>query len=94
VIVFTGRDTHREALMHQVQQAWVNFACTGDPSQPGLAWPKYDKKTRSTMEFGATSRVVNDPGSAERALWSDFPFDGLTPNMGKLWSLVWDNSTP
>ncbi len=26
VIVFTGRDTHREALKEQLQQAWVNFA--------------------------------------------------------------------
>ena len=94
VIVFTGRDTHREALTNQVQQAWVNFARNGDPSQPGLAWPRYKEKTRTTMELGLTSRVVNDPGSAERKLWSDLPFDGLTPNMGKLWSLVWDNGTP
>jgi para-nitrobenzyl esterase len=93
VIVFTGRDSHREALMNQVQQAWVNFARSGDPSQPGLAWPRYDKKTRSTMELGATSRVVDDPRSEERRLWSDLPFDGVTPNMGKLWALVWDNGT-
>jgi len=94
VIVFTGRNAHREALTNQLQQAWVNFARTGDPSQPGLAWPRYDEKTRATMELGLTSRVVNDPGSAERKLWSDLPFDGVTPNMGKLWSLVWDNGTP
>jgi para-nitrobenzyl esterase len=93
VIVFTGRDTHREALMNQVQQAWVNFARTGNPSQPGLAWPRYDQKTRATMELGLTSRIVNDPGSAERKLWSDLPFDGVTPNMGKLWSIVWNNGT-
>jgi len=94
VIVFTGRDSHREALMNQIQNAWVNFAHTGDPSQPGLAWPRYDEKTRSTMELGATSRIVNDPYSAERSVWSDLPFDGVTPHMGKLWSLVWDNGTP
>jgi len=93
VIVFTGRDTHREALVNQVQQAWVNFARTGDPSRPGLAWPRYDERTRATMELGLTSRIVNDPGSAERKMWSDLPFDGVTPNMGKLWSIVWDNST-
>jgi len=43
------------------------------------------------MELGLTSRIVNDPDSAERTLWSDLPFDGVTPNMGKLWSIVWDN---
>jgi para-nitrobenzyl esterase len=91
VIVFTGRSTQREAVMNQVQQAWVNFARTGDPSQPGLAWLKYDKKTRSTMELRATSRIVDDPRSKERSLRNDLPFDGVTPDMGKLWSLVWDN---
>lgn len=90
VIVFTGRDTHREALTNQLRQAWVNFARNGDPSQPGLAWPRYDEKTRATMELGPTSRIVNDPDSAKRTLWSDLPFDGVTPNMGKLWSIVWD----
>jgi para-nitrobenzyl esterase len=94
VIVFTGRDTHREALMNQVQQAWVNFARTGNPSQPGLAWPRYESKTRSTMLLGATSGIVDDPYSQERRLWSDLPFDGVTPNMGKLWSIVWNNGTP
>jgi para-nitrobenzyl esterase len=94
VIVFTGRDTHREALMNQLQQAWVNFARSGDPSEPGLVWPRYDEKTRATMELGLKSRVVNDPNSKERRLWSGLPFDGVTPNMGKLWSLVWDNGTP
>lgn len=93
VIVFTGRSAQRDAVMNQVQQAWVNFARTGDPSHPGLAWLKYDKKTRSTMELGATSRIVDDPRSKERSLWNDLPFDGVTPNMSKLWSLVWDNGT-
>ncbi len=45
------------------------------------------------MELGLTFRIVNDPDSAERMLWSDLPFDGVTPNMGKLWALVWDNGT-
>jgi len=94
VIVFTGRGTRREALMNQLQQAWVNFARSGDPSQPGLTWPRYDEKTRATMELGLTSGVVNDPNHAERMLWDGLPFDGVTPNMGKLWSLVWDNGTP
>ena len=94
VIVFTGRDTHREALTNQVREAWVNFARNGDPSQPGLAWSRYDERTRATMELGLTSRMVNDPDSAKRTLWNDLPFDGLTPNMGKLWSLVWDNGAP
>jgi len=40
-----------------------------------------------------TSRIVNDFDSPKRTLWSNLPFDGVTPNMGKLWSIVWDNGT-
>jgi para-nitrobenzyl esterase len=94
VMTFTGRDTHREALMNQLQQAWANFARSGDPSALGLVWRRYDEKTRATMELGLQSRVVDDPNSAQRRLWDDLPFDGATPNMAKLWSLLWDNGTP
>jgi carboxylesterase type B len=38
-----------------------------DQGDPG--WPKYDLKRRATMRFDTTSGVVDDPRSAERALW-------------------------
>jgi carboxylesterase type B len=44
--------------------AWVAFATHGDPG-----WPKYDLSHRATMRFDTTSEVVDDPRSAERALW-------------------------
>jgi carboxylesterase type B len=47
--------------------AWVAFATHGDPG-----WPKYDLSRRATMRLDTTSEVVDDPRSAERALW-----DGL-----------------
>ena len=93
-ILFTGRDGNREAVMKRVEQAWINFARTGDPSQPGLAWPRYDEKRRATMELGITSHVVNDPNSAARALWNDLPFDSVTPRADKMWRLVWENGGP
>ncbi len=37
---------------------------SGDPG-----WPKYDLQRRATMRFDTTSAVVDDPQSAERALW-------------------------
>jgi carboxylesterase type B len=80
--------------MKQVQQAWANFARTGDPSQLGLACPRYDEKTRATMELGIPSQVVTDPKAAERALWNGLPFDRVTPNMGRLWAFVSENGTP
>jgi para-nitrobenzyl esterase len=90
VVAFTGRDLRRQALMKQIQKAWTNFARTGDPSQPSLPWPTYEQKTRATMELCISSHVVNDPKAAERELWNDVPFDGVTPNTGKLWSFVYE----
>lgn len=85
VIAFTGRDPHRAALMNQMQQSWISFARTGDPNHSGLPkWPKYDAKTRATMELGITSHVANDPQSAQRAVWDGIPFDGVAPSAGQV----------
>jgi len=94
VVVFTGRDPYRRAVMKQVQQAWINFARTGDPSQPSLAWPKYDEITRATMQLGKSCNVANDPDSEERTVWNGLPFDGITPNAVDVWRLVYANGAP
>jgi len=80
--------------MKQVQQAWINFARTGDPSQPSLAWPKYDEITRATMQLGKSCNVANDPDSEERTVWNGLPFDGITPNAVDVWRLVYANGAP
>jgi para-nitrobenzyl esterase len=49
-------------IMHA---AWVAFATHGDPG-----WPRYDLHRRPTMRFDTDCKVVWDPHSAERALWS------------------------
>ena len=49
-----------------MHSAWVSFATRGDPG-----WPEYDLKRRATMRFDTTSELVEDPHSAERALWED-----------------------
>lgn len=53
-----------QSLADTMHAAWVAFATNGDPG-----WPKYDLGRRATMRFDTTSEVVNDPRSAERALW-------------------------
>ena len=93
-IVFTGRGPQREVLMNQVEQAWTNFARSGDPGQPGLPWPKYEAKTRATMELGMSCRVLNDPKSAERAVWAGVLFDGLSPSEAQMSALFSENGTP
>jgi len=47
-----------------MHRAWVAFAKDGDPQ-----WPGYERSHRATMRFDATSQVVDDPRSRERALW-------------------------
>ncbi len=58
-----GRDPPQQ-LADTMHAAWVAFATDGDPG-----WPKYDLSRRATMRFDTTSEVVDDPRSAERALW-------------------------
>lgn len=53
-----------QQLADTMHAAWVAFATSGDPG-----WPKYDLSRRATMRFDITSEVVDDPRSAERALW-------------------------
>ncbi|MFB0514698.1 MAG: carboxylesterase/lipase family protein, partial [Candidatus Bathyarchaeia archaeon] len=53
-----------QQLADTMHAAWVAFAIRGDPG-----WPKYDLSRRATMRFDTTSEVVDDPRSAERALW-------------------------
>jgi len=92
-IAFTGRDPHREDLTREIQAAWINFARSGDPNSPGLPrWPMYDTVKRCTLELGITSRVVNDPLAAQRAVWDGVPFDGVTPSVEQVSSFLSHNS--
>jgi len=58
-----GKDPPQQ-LADTMHAAWVAFATNGD-----CGWPKYDLSRRATMRFDVTSEVVDDPRSAERALW-------------------------
>jgi len=53
-----------QQLADAMHAAWIAFATSGDPS-----WPRYDLQRRTTMRFGTTSAVVDDPLAAERMLW-------------------------
>jgi para-nitrobenzyl esterase len=53
-----------QRLASTMHAAWVAFATSGDPG-----WPTYDLARRAAMRFDTTSAVVDDPLSAERALW-------------------------
>ena len=63
---FGGTGPAANALENTMQDAWLAFARTGNPSceRTGV-WPAYGKQ-RNTMLLGETSVVQKDPGSQER----------------------------
>ena len=54
----TGGGPVAMALQDKVSQAWVNFARTGNPSQPGLEWKPYTKDDPHAMVFDTVSESV------------------------------------
>jgi len=60
-----------KALAAKTSDAWIQFARSGNPNHKGLPnWPAYTTDQRATMVFDTTSKVVNDPGTEGRKLWS------------------------
>ena len=68
---FHGVGAVVDRLASQMQDAWIAFAKTGNPSSPSLAWPEYGLQ-RKTMVLGENSHIEDAPYEAERAAW-----DGL-----------------
>jgi len=54
----TGGGAAAMALQDKVAQAWVNFARTGNPSQPGLEWKPYTTANPQAMVFDTVSESV------------------------------------
>ena len=54
----TGGGPVAMALQDKVAQAWVNFARTGNPSQPGLEWKPYTTANPQAMVFDTVSESV------------------------------------
>jgi para-nitrobenzyl esterase len=59
----------RQAMSHQMMDAFVRFARTGDPG-----WAPYTVPGRETMVFDSVRRVVSDPRKWERELFARVPY--------------------
>lgn len=67
----TGHTPEAQALAKKMATAWVNFARTGNPSQPGLTWTPSNPDRCPTMVFDNHCRMVDDPeGEVRRILLS------------------------
>ena len=84
-VLNTGRQIkHGEApdpqLAAQVQQMWVNFATTGNPSTPGHYWPAYDTTQRASMLIASdTLMVENDRLAGQRRLIAPLMREYISP---------------
>ena len=64
--IYTGPDPNRQ-LAKLVQQMWVNFAKTGNPSVKEEKWAPYTKDNRNTMLIGDKTVVKSNWRETERA---------------------------
>jgi para-nitrobenzyl esterase len=64
----TGNTPEAQALAKKMASAWAQFAATGKPSVPGVAWEASDPDTNKTMVFDNQCRMVNDPEGAARKI--------------------------
>jgi carboxylesterase type B len=70
IALFAGTGERARTLSEQMQQAWVAFATTGDPSCDAAGeWPGYDTASRRTMVFHPGASLEDDPRGAERQAW-------------------------
>jgi len=73
---YSGSGSVAMALSEAMQQAWIAFARSGDPSCDALGeWPPYDTTDRPTMVLGPGCGVESDPRAPERAIWEDVGVD-------------------
>ena len=64
----TGHTPEAQALAKKMATAWVNFARTGNPSQPGLPWTPADSTRGQTMVWDNRCRMVDDPEGEVRKI--------------------------
>jgi para-nitrobenzyl esterase len=57
----TGNTLEAQALAKKMATAWANFARTGNPSQPGLAWEPTTPERCQTMVWDNHCRMEDDP---------------------------------
>lgn len=74
-----GGDIYNADLAAQVQQMWVNFATTGNPSTPSHHWPPYEGHQRATMMLGDTIRLADDPLPEQRQLIAPLMGEYISP---------------
>lgn len=66
--IFENTIKENENIIKNVQDMWVNFARTGNPSTKELVWDKYDSKDRKTMIIDEKCEMINDYKGEQREI--------------------------
>lgn len=83
-VLNTGRQIKTDevpdsALAAAVQQMWVNFATTGNPSTPQHYWPSYETIERATMILDDNIGIDRDPASEEMQFIAPLMSEYISP---------------
>jgi para-nitrobenzyl esterase len=71
---FSGTGPAAEKLAGQMQDAWLSFARSGDPSCASIGtWSPYNESRRATMIFNETTKLEDSPYDDERRAWDATP---------------------
>ena len=71
----TGTGADARAVAHQMSEAFIAFARTGNPNCAAIpAWEPYTLPRRPTLVIDVDSKMVDDPRKEERELFSVAPF--------------------
>lgn len=72
---FVGDAPGASRLSHQLMDAWLRFARTGDPNGPGLPeWQAFSRERRATMVFDTPeSSLQVDPAGPDREVMVRYP---------------------
>jgi para-nitrobenzyl esterase len=80
VQMFTGAGIEVEELSSHMQEAWLAFARTGNPTRTELDWPQWDADRRATMVFGGRTAAVDGPRNEELSVWERYrPLRATSP---------------
>ena len=71
---FAGSGSDADKLATGIQDAWLAFARSGDPSCESLGeWPRYNETQRSTMILDRVCKSEDAPFETERRAWDRVP---------------------
>ena len=65
--LFTGKKINKK-LANKVQDMWINFVRTGDPSTSEITWEKYDTDTKKTMILDEKIEMVEEYKDEQREI--------------------------